>query len=264
VTFTKPELALQTDAMDTPLTQLYGMPVFPYEGYYVAFLWLFHTAPQVSGQSPHKFISGHVDCQLAYSLNGWHFQRGFRTPFIGNDAPGQPTAGCVYPSSMIVKEDGSLWIYASAGTHEHAIIPPGSGSILTYKLRRDGFVYLESANGVGVVGTIPLLWKGGELEINAQAPHGQARVRVTDSKGATIEGYGFEDCEPLKTDDVAWKPTWKNGKTLGGLGTRTLRIEVELMSARLYALRGRFAPLVAGEVWRFESDGTMPTELPGF
>jgi hypothetical protein len=264
VNFTKPELALQTDAMDAPLTQLYGMPVFPYEGYYVALLWLYHTVPQVTGQSPHKFRGGHVDCQLAYSLNGWHFQRGFRTPFIGNDAPGQPTAGCVYPSSMIRKEDGSLWIYASAGTHEHAFIPPGSGSILTYKLRRDGFVYLESANGLGVMGTVALLWKGGELEVNAQAPHGQVRVRVTDTLGAPLAGYDFEDCDPLKTDNVAWKPTWKNGRTLDSLGTRTLRIEVELTSARLYALRGRFAPLIAGEAWRFEREGKVPAELPGF
>lgn len=264
VTFTQPELAMQTDALDMPLTQLYGMPVFPYEGYYIGFLWLFHTSSQVKGQSPHKFVGGHVDCQLAYSLNGWHFQRGFRTPFIGNDAPGQPTAGCVYPSSMVTKPDGSLWIYASAGTHEHAIIPPGSGAILTYKLRRDGFVYLESANGVGTVGTVPLLWKGGELEVNAQAPHGQIRVRVTDAKGTTLEGYDFNDCEPLESDDVAWKPVWKNGKTLSSLGTRTLRLEFEMMSGRLYALRGHFASLVAGEVWRFDEEGTLPAERPGF
>jgi len=264
VRFTEPELALQTDALDAPLTQLYGMPVFPYAGYYVAFLWLYHTVPQVKGQAPHKFIGGHVDCQLAYSLNGWHFQRGLRTPFIGNGAPGEPTAGCVYPSSLIQKPDGSLWIYASAGTHEHAIIPPGSGSILTYKLRRDGFVYLESANGTGTVGTVALLWKGGELEVNAQSPNGRVRVRVTDPKGEPLAGYDFGDCEPLTGDETAWQPKWKNGKTMGMLGTRTLRLEIELTSARLYALRGRFTPLVAGEVWRFNEDGTLPRERPGF
>lgn len=264
VRFTEPELALQTDALDAPLTQLYGMPVFPYAGYHVAFLWLYHTVPQVKGQAPHKFMGGHVDCQLAYSLNGWHFQRGLRTPFIGNGAPGEPTAGCVYPSSLIQKPDGSLWIYASAGTHEHAIIPPGSGSILTYKLRRDGFVYLESANGMGTVGTVALLWKGGELEVNAQSPNGRVRVRVTDPKGEPLSGYDFGDCEPLTGDETAWQPKWKNGKTMGLLGTRTLRLEIELTSARLYALRGRFTPLVAGEVWRFNEDGTLPRERPGF
>jgi hypothetical protein len=209
-------------------------------------------------------MGGHVDCQLAYSLNGWHFQRGLRTPFIGNGAPGEPTAGCVYPSCLIKKTDGSLWIYASAGTHEHAIIPPGSGSILTYRLRRDGFVYLESANGTGTVGTVALLWKGGQLEVNAQSPNGRVRVRVTDPKGEPLAGYDFGDCEPLTGDETAWQPKWKNGKTMGMLGTRTLRLEIELTSARLYALRGRFTPLVAGEEWRFNEDGTMPRERPGF
>lgn len=262
--FTEPELALQADALDQPLTQLYGMPVFPYADYYIGFLWLYHTVPQVKGFSPHKFKGGHVDCQLAYSLNGWHFQRFLRTPFIGIGSPGEPTAGCVYPSSMVEKEDDSLWIYASAGTHEHAFIPPGSGSILTYRLRKDGFAYLESANGTGVVGTVTLLWKGGDLELNVQSPHGLARVQVTTPEGNPIPGYTFEECEGLTGDETAWVPRWSGKKTMPELANRTIRIEVELFSARLYAIRGQFAPLVAGEVYRFNSEGTLPAERPGF
>jgi len=79
--FTKPELALQADALDSPLAEMYGMPVIAYQGYYIGFLWLYHVAPQIKGDY-HKFYDGHVDCQLAYSLNGWHFQRTLRDPFI--------------------------------------------------------------------------------------------------------------------------------------------------------------------------------------
>jgi hypothetical protein len=117
--FTAPELALQADALDLPLTEPYGMSVIPYRGWFIGLLWLFHTSPLVKGHSPHKFFDGHVDCQLAYSLNGWHWQRGLREPFIPNGPPGEPDCGCVYPSKTVVKEDGSLWIYASACTEEH-------------------------------------------------------------------------------------------------------------------------------------------------
>ena len=46
-TFTRPELALQADALDTPSALIYGMPVFPYEQMFVALPWMYHTDPIV-------------------------------------------------------------------------------------------------------------------------------------------------------------------------------------------------------------------------
>jgi len=262
--FTEPELALQADALDSPLTELYGMPVFPYEGYYVGLLWLYHVAPQVEGHSPHKYYDGHVDCQLAYSLNGWHFQRTLRDSFIPNGDPGEPDAGCVYPSSMIKREDGSLLIYASACTHEHGYIPPGSGSLLAYQLRRDGFVYLESSGGVGTIGTRALYWRGGEAALNIQSQGGEARVQVTDPTGASLEGYSFGDCEPFSGDDTAWQPVWKDDKTLQALSSTAIRLEVELKSARLFAMRGNFVPLIGRQYREFKEKGIVPKARIGF
>ena len=130
--FTTPELALQCDPLDAPLTQIYGMPVIPYEGIYIGLVWLFHCIPE----PPNKYLGGHVDVQLAYSLNGWHFQRGPREPFIPNGEPGQPDSGCVYPFSWVTQADGSLRIYASACTLEHGNTPAGdAGSIIAYSMR---------------------------------------------------------------------------------------------------------------------------------
>ena len=262
--FTKVELALQADALDTPLAEIYGMPVFPYEGYYIGLLWLYHTAPQVEGHSPHKFWDGHMDCQLAYSLNGWHFQRGLRDPFIPNGDPTDPDCGCVYPSSIVTKEDGSMWIYASACTHEHGYLHPGSGSLIAYCLRRDGFVYLESSGGAGVIGTRALYWGGGEVEINIQSQGGEAQAQVTDPAGKVLEGYSFADCEMFCDDDTAWKPVWKDGKTLQAQSGKAIRLEVELKSARIFAIRGDFVPLIGGQYGRFNRDGVIPETGTGF
>lgn len=38
---------------------------------------------------PH-LILGRTDCQLAYSLNGWHWQRSLRDPFLPTRCPGAP------------------------------------------------------------------------------------------------------------------------------------------------------------------------------
>jgi hypothetical protein len=337
--FTTPELALQTDPLDSPLTQLYGMPVFPYEGYYIGLLWLFHTVPQVSGSSPHKSFGGHVDCQLTYSLNGWHFQRSLRTPFMPNGPTGALDAGCLYPSTLIEHDDRWLWIYSSVSRREHADIPLGEGAIATYRLRRDGFVFLESLNGPGTVGTVTLAWHSGEPALNVLAPEGEVRVQVTDPEGHPLPGYTFADCLPFTGDAIAWHPTWRTSSSqnansqnvasqksvtsqsvdsknlnlqsvgsqnagsqsvdsqnvdsqnmasqppgslntgsqsaasqsagsqshgLVALAPRPLRLEIQLRSARLYALRGHFTPLTAGEYWRLTHQSLPPTNTPGF
>ena len=259
INFTKPELALQADALDTPLAELYGTHVFPYEGYYIGLLWVYHPAPQVEGHSPNKFWDGRVDCQLVYSLNGWHFQRGLRDSFIPNGDPGKPDSGCVYPSSIVAKEDGSLWIYASACTHEHGYIPPGSGSLVAYRLPQGGFVYLESGGGAGTIGTRALHWKSNEVELNIQSQGGEARAQITDPAGVVLKGYSFDDCPPFSGNDRAWKPVWKNGKTIQTWSGKAIRVEVELKSARLFAIGGDFVPLIGRhQKDRLKSKDLMP------
>ena len=261
VDFSKPELALQTDALDTPLAQCYGMPVIPYEGYYVGFLWVYHVPPT----GVHKYTNGHVDVQLAYSLNGWHFQRGLRDPFIANGEPGTPDSGCVYPTCAIQKDDGSLWIYACASAYEHGHRPEGSGSMFAYRLRRDGFVYLESTGGEGNVGTRCLYLQGGEVELNVQSPCGYARVQVTDASGTPLPGYTFAECQPLSGDDTSWQPKWNNGKDMASLAGQVVRLEVLLNNSRLYAIRGNFLSLPAwSPVARFNQFHEVPQARPGF
>ncbi len=97
-----------------------------------------------------------MDCQLTYSQNGRHFQRVLRESFLGSDDPGAPGSGCIYPTSVITMLDGSLRIYAGASCEEHGYNSPGKASIIAYELRKNGFVFLKSAGGKGVIGTSPL------------------------------------------------------------------------------------------------------------
>jgi len=269
-TYSEPELVMQTDSLDAHLTQIYGMPVIPYEGYYVGFVWLFHCVPEPST----KYLGGHMDCQLAYSLNGWHFQRGIRTSFIPNGGPGEPDSGTVYPTCVIPKDNGDLWIYASACTLEHGNVLKGdTGTLIAYRLRKDGFTYVESTGGNGVIGTRTIYWNEGELSLNVQAQGGDVRVQVTDSPSRSgifttppnvISGYSFDDCIPFSGDNIDWRPTWKDGKTLDALSGKAIRIEVQLNSSRLYAIRGDFVNMLGRQKNAFDSDGTIPQERSGF
>jgi hypothetical protein len=274
--FSDPVLSLYADAMDEPLTDTYGMPVFHYEGWFVALLWLYHGPNQHSETSPYKYTAGKVDCQLAYSLNGLHFQRTLRQAFIPNGGPGSPDAGCVYPSALVPKPElKELWIYASACTWEHALTPRGTGSILAYRLRKDGFVYLESRSGPGRLATKPLYWRGGELSLNLHGQGGPAvvsngylcngaRVQINGYRGNPIPGYTFADCRPYAGDNLAWKPTWKNGRTLDALKGKDIIVAIELHNARLYALRGNFIAMAPREWCDLTEKGQPPQVLPGF
>ena len=256
-TYTPLELALHTDSLDRSLTQIYGMPTFEYDGWFIGLPWLFDISASERKNLPHKYLGGKQHAELAYSRNGWHWNRTLREPFIGNGEPGDPDGGCLQPSTMVRLEDGSLRFYASTSRHEHGHCPPDDGYIVAYGLRRDGFIYLESDGGKGLVGTRMLYWRGGEVELNAQAPAGWVRVQVTDPQGNPLPGYTFADSAVLHDDQTAWVPTWKSGETLTALADKMIRLEIQLENARLYAVRGDFFTCSLADLRRYDS-GARP------
>jgi len=88
ISWSGPELLLQPDALDDELIELYGMPVFPYGDGYVGLPWIFHCESIEPTRGFNRFI-GPLDCQLAFSSDGNRFTRGFRTPFIPCNGPGE-------------------------------------------------------------------------------------------------------------------------------------------------------------------------------
>ena len=260
-TFSAPEVAMRPDGEDTPAAQVYGMPVFPYAHLFIGMLWMYHTSPVVAGG---KFIHGKVDCQLAYSYNGWHFQRCQRLPFLPHAAPGEAGYGAIYPSSMVVT-DSRIRIYSSASEGEHAQVLSdplrGEGSLLLHELRLDGFVYLEPAGGPGSLTTRPLYLRGDGVAINVEAPHGRLRVQVTDASCQPLAGYGYDDCAGFTGDAHAWQPVWRDGRTLGSLTGQVIRLEVELFNGRLYALRGDLVPVPPAGVRSWADTGAEPGAL---
>jgi hypothetical protein len=284
-TFTDPMLVMQSDGADEPLTDLYGLPVIPYEGMFIGLVWLYHGAAHLPNSTPYKFTGGKVDCQVAYSLNGISWQRTQRDTFIGQGAPGTATGACVYPTCVVQRPDTEdLWIYASASAVEHGLTPKGGGSIVAYRMRKDGFAYLESRSGAGKIATKALYWRGGELKLNVQGNgkygwgggasklspwerftlFGGVRVQINDWRGNLIEGYSFDECKLFSGDNTAWRPTWSSKRKLNDLKGTTFQVAIELNNTRLYALRGNFQLLCPAELLAFEATGDAPAPRPGF
>lgn len=264
---TEPAWTLDTDSLDSPVSEVYGMPVIPYRGYFVAIPWILHPAqipdatrpgaPVISG------LTGKVDAQLAWGMDGQHWQRGLRTPMFSNGPPGSPTAGLVYPNSVLLPQEvGSnatgaithggehILIFASASSVEHGkmVLDNGnaSGSILVYELRRDGWVGLYSNGGVGTISTRVLEWGGGNLSLNVNAVGGEIHVQISDaSNNVPLPGLAFADCETFTGDSTAWVPRWT---ALGALNSGMARVppglhikvQIQLLDAELFSVSGNF------------------------
>ena len=246
--FTLPQTVLETDALDTPVCESYGLTVLPYDNYFLGLYWLFHpNAEQVTGMpgaTSGKYFDGYVDAQMTCSENGWYFKRSLREPVLPNGDPGEPDCGCIYPRGLHRAADGSLLVDACIYPFEHGrwrefIHEDGSHrSIGTYRIREDGFCYYQNIGGEAFLGSRALLYGGGPVTLNIQCPTGTFALQVTDSRGRVLEGYSFEECETFTGDSCCWEPHWKNGLTLEPLKGKIIRLEMKWKTGRLYAIHG--------------------------
>ena len=258
LTFDGPYDVLSPDPLDPPMVQFYGMPVFPYEDVFVGLLWLMYGDPY---EVQLLKRNGPIDAQLTYSYDGIAFNRTFRQPFLGRNSRGEEGGGCIYPSALAQDDDGNILIYSGSSHGEHyKDTDQVEAAIVVHKLRRDGFMYLESHSNRGRIMTRSLrLGERLDLTLNVRAPYGWVRAQLSDIEGRPFEGYTFEECEPFRGDNHLWEPIWDGASRApwqqsGGVG----RIEVELTNAELYAIRGNFEWLGIAKARGFLPDPSQP------
>jgi hypothetical protein len=242
-TFAHPELALWPTCHDHHMLQFYGMPVQRYEHLYIGLLWRLYCRSE-GDYSAVKGRGGPIDCSLAYSLDGKHFQRATYDAFIPRPELGEHGGGCLYTGCFAVDEDaGEIRFYSGGSKAEHFIDQTlNDAALMMHTLRMDGFFRYESYCLQGSVMTRRVVFTGDSaLRINARAPHGEVRVRILTTGGASVPGYDFSDCRPLVGDQVNWTPEWTSGKRVADLDRKTeYHIEVQIACGELYAIRGDF------------------------
>ena len=112
-------------------------------------------------------------------------------------------------SPLIVDSNRRLRVYPCnviGSMHQDRPITRGDdpGALPMHRLRLDGFVYLESTGGPGLLATRPLFLRSGDVRLNVQAAH---EVRVTDPEGRPLPGYTFADAEPRWSGTTAVRVT---------------------------------------------------------
>lgn len=229
------EEALHPDEEDPPQTQLYGMVCFEYEGLRLGFLEIFHVPKRK------------LDTQLVYSLDGTQWHRACdRKTFLSWGPEGEWDSYWAFPiNTPPIQAGDHLYIYYRGMKVPHRLSSDPPSYYMPYGpihsigltvLRLDGFVSIDASCEEGVVTTAPLIFKGSQLHINAEAKPGYVVVELLDEEGRIIPDFAKRSCIPMDTEDnVDHIVRWKKKESLDELAGEPLKIRFYLRGAKLYS-----------------------------
>ncbi len=230
------------DDLDPPCTQVYGMPVFPYQGLYIGLPWIYHAKPhyasemlmtreEAEGESPCT-----VDVQLAWSWDLMNWTRPpDRKPFIPRGKPGEFDCGMVYTARAPVRIKDRLYFYYGGFDLPHNA-PNFHGAIGIATLRIDGFCSMHAGEGEGWLITRREKMESPGVEINAATgPDGYVRAELLDLRNRVIPGFSLQDCLPFSGDSIRHRLSWRTNQFPGGWKNSPKKIRFFLKNADLYS-----------------------------
>lgn len=233
----------RTDIFDKPdpelgyYTQLYNLDAVAYESVMLGVYSVFMGPPNfVCERTGMPKIN---DLKLAFSRDGFHFDRGDYSNFIASSRQaGRWDYGYLHPANgLCVVHGEELWFYYSAfsgdspsfGTHKYS-----GGAVGLARLRRDGFAEMVCPAEGAFLLTEPLEYTGEYLFVNADASAGELRVELQDVQGHPLPGYEACNCLPVQENSTCRRVCWKDAPVLRDLPP-VLRVRFTGKNASLYA-----------------------------
>jgi hypothetical protein len=105
-------------------------------------------------------------------------------------------------------------------------------------LRLDGFASMNAGYAGGDFVTVPLTFRGDELQLNfATSAAGEVRVELQDEKGNPLPGFSLDDCDPLIGDRIAHRVSWRGKESVSGYVGLPIRLRIQLIDADVYSFR---------------------------
>jgi hypothetical protein len=229
VHWTDEQVILRADEKDPPTANIQFMFVMPYGGYYLAFLTLHDER-------------GQFRIQLAHSVDGIHWQRPWREPWLDVGPAGAFDSGMVLgPADPIIRQREMWFPYGGFPIHHDSTEQNWESAVGSATTRLDGFAAWRAGAERGELITQPFVCTGDRLFVNANATNGSVKVEVQDENGKPLSGFLSSDSEELKGDTLAGESNgwarWKSQKDLSNLKGQTLRLRVTLQHADLFSFR---------------------------
>ena len=223
--------------------QLYKVDAVGYESLMIGLLQR-HYGPS-NGQCAKGGFPKLTELQLAFSRDGFHWDRSCRETFVGatlqKDSWERGYIHSVGGVCNIVGDKLHFYYTAFQGDeskknrmeHWNGMYAKGSTGLAV--LRRDGFASMEAGGEEKILFTRPLQFTGKYLFVNIDAPKGKMYVVVCYEDGTPIPGFSREQCIPVSTDSTKYRVVWKNNDDLQVLAGKPVRFKFYLTNAKIYA-----------------------------
>ena len=220
----------------------------PFEHFYTNSCIQYQRAPGTYLMFPSRFVhervpdpawtydTGVSDIVFMSSRDGLNFDRSFMEAFIrpGLDFGNWHDRGIYFEVGIVHTGDTEMSMYGMENAH----LP--TQRIRRYTLRTDGFVSLNAGYDGGECTTRPLIFSGGELELNySTSAVGSVRIEIQDVEGRPQPGFALRDCAEKYGDEIAGVMRWKGSGALDALAGKPVQLRFVLADADLYAFRFR-------------------------
>lgn len=220
-------------------SNVYGMPVFPYQGMYVGFPWMFDIATYSVGEFS-VTGDGKIQPQLAVSRDLKIWDRLIREPVLPVGKAGAWDDGTVYTASNILTTSKEVVLYYGAMNLPHGGSTSGQeqyANIARATWRADGFMSLQNAgDDAGVITTKPVSFDAKNLKVNAKmGAGGFLKVEVLDLEDNPIKGFAVKQSKPIIGDQYNAKVSWLGNENLAKLIGKKVKLRFHLKNGNFYS-----------------------------
>lgn len=220
--------------------QIYGMPIYPYEGVYIGLPWVFDIMNYTTGIYA-SAGDGPIQPELAVSRDLRLWSRPDRDPVIPLGKNGAWDCGTLYTASTLLLSSNTMEIYFGAmnlghGGDRKAQLQTACIGKATW--RRDGFVSLHNAgDDPGVITTKPIEFQNAsQLCINAVlAPDGSLQAEILHEDGTPVSGFDRSACLEVTGDHLAEALRWNDANDLSQFSGQPIRLRFFLKDGDLYS-----------------------------
>lgn len=240
-------LAVEGDPMDDYLvmsrggieSNIYGMPVYPYQGMYIGFPWMFDITTYNTGEfSPTG--DGKIQPQLAVSRDLKIWERPLREPILPLGIAGSWDDGTLYTASNMLTTDKEMIVYYGAMNLPHGGSTDAQkqyARIASATWRTDGFAALKNGgDDEGEITTKAITFNGSTLKVNCKLNHGgYLKVEISDEHGNSLMGYDAVNAQPITGDRYDAVAAWINNKSLKNLAGQKIKLRFYLKGGELYS-----------------------------
>jgi hypothetical protein len=242
------------DDLDPDATQIYGMPVFPYQGLYVGLPWMYCARYFKFGEySVKKLHEAQEDSprtmevQMAWS---WDLINWTRPPerrqFIPRGAKGRWDGGMIVTARAPIPVGDKLHFYYGGcdGLHDDKRV---NAAIGLATLRLDGFCSMRAGDTEGWLISRREPFRQPVVTINARTgTDGLVVAEILDRRNRVLPGFSKQDCVAFRGDALHHELRWRSAQFAAAPKADDYKIRFWLKNAELFSYLPDLQPQLPG------------------